>query len=887
MMLPILTTKLHIPPASQNHVRRPRLAKQLDTTRRYPLTLLSASAGSGKTTLLAGWLVGVNHPVAWLSLDSRDSEPRRFIAHFVAALQQLDGGIGQTVMDTLATAQQIDPEAIMTVLLNDLMVLQENSLLVLDDYHLVENPVIDEALTFFLDHMPPQIHLMIATREDPQLPLARLRARGQLQEIRASDLRFTADEATDFLNTPMRLALSPEDIIALEQRTEGWITGLQLAALSMQGRANTADFITAFTGSHRFVLDYLIEEVLAGQPSTVRDFLLQTAVLDQLSGPLCDAVTNSEDSQAMLEQLERDNLFVVPMDDRRQWYRYHHLFADALRSALTQQASETAGTLHRRACDWYAVNDLPREAIHHALAAEDYERAADLIEQIWQEMDANYASAAWINQVRALPDAVIQQHPVLCAGYGWTMIYEGAFEASERWFQRAEHWLNTDKRKDMRVADPSQFEMLPASISSARAYRAMALGDVQMTLHHANQTMALVGNADHISRTQAMALSGLAQWSNGDLAAADATISNLIDYMEQAGRSGDALELMFVVGDIRITRGMVRSAYSLYQRGFEMLRAATPGTNLIGQEDLYRGVVDLYREWGDWNAAEDHLMAAEELGAMAISRPDWHHRLNLTAARLALSQGKLEQALELAETAQQHYTPSPIPPVRSAAAVMARVWIRQGSLSTAAKWAGETNFDEITYLTEFDYITHARLLLAQGASDRLHPLLERLLLEAQAGGRRGSAIEILMLQALAHHASGNPSLALPTLEQALILAELEGYVRLFADEGLPMAALLRSAIKQGITPDYAQHLLASIDGSSPQAVAAQPLIDPLSERELDVLRLLRSDLTGPEIARELVISLNTFRTHTKNIYSKLAINSRRAAVRRAIELNLI
>ncbi|MEO0564952.1 MAG: hypothetical protein AAF125_22795, partial [Chloroflexota bacterium] len=435
------------------------------------------------------------------------------------------------------------------------------------------------------------------------------------------------------------------------------------------------------------MLDYLIEEVLAGQPPTVRDFLLQTAILDQLSASLCDAVTNSEDSQAMLEQLERDNLFVVPMDDRRQWYRYHHLFGDVLRSALAQQEPDTVGTLHRRACDWYAVNDLPREAIHHALAAEDYERAADLIEQIWQEMDANYASGAWISQVQRLPDDLLQRSPVLCAGYGWTMIYEGAFDASERWFQRAEHWLNTDKREAMRVADTFQFEMLPASLSSARAYRAMALSDVQATLHHAQLALDQAGDTEHISRTQAMALSGLAHVANGDLAAADATISNLIDHMEKFGRLADALELMFVVGDIRITRGMVRSAYSLYQRGFEMLRTATPGTNLIGQEDLYRGVVDVYREWGDWNAAEDHLMAAEELGAMAISRPDWHHRLNLSAARLALSQGNFDQTLAFSEAAQQHYSPSPIPPVRSAAAVIARVWIQQGNLSAATKWA--------------------------------------------------------------------------------------------------------------------------------------------------------------------------------------------------------
>lgn len=886
MTIPILTTKLHVPTPQATLVSRPRLTEQLESALRYPLTLLSAAAGSGKTTLLSGWLATSGHSVAWLSLDERDSDPQRFLMYLVAALQTLENGIGQTVMDALKANPLTAPESLLTILLNDLLVLQDDALLVLDDYHLVDDSTVDDALAFFIQHMPPQLHLVIATREDPQLPLARLRVRGQLQEIRASDLRFTVDEVTHFLNTAMGLTLSSADVAALEARTEGWIAGLQLAALSMQGRSDTSDFIAAFTGSHRFVVDYLIEEVLGRQSDDRRNFLLQTAMLDQLNGALCDAVTGGENSQSILENLERDNLFVVPLDGHRQWYRYHHLFAEALRNTLIATQPDLVHTLHRRACDWYAASQQSREAIHHALAAKDYERAADLIELTWQNMETNYESASWIHQVKRLPDEIIQQRPVLCVGYGWTMIYRGEFESSERWFQRAEYWLYTDERAAMRVADEFQFEMLPASLSSARAYRAMARGDLQATFDHAQQAIALVGDADHSSRTQAMALSGLAQWAKGDLTAADERISALIDYMQTAGRIADAVELMFIVGDIRMTCGKLRSAYSLYQRGFELLNMAE-GATLVGMEDLYRGVVAVYREWGDWNAAEDHLMAAEEFGAQAISRPDWPHRLNLTAARLKLSQGELDAALALAETAQRHYSPSPIPPVRSAESVIARIWIKQGNLSAAAGWVRDHAPDDITYLTEFDHITHARLLLAQGNKDAAQALLKRLLVAAESNGRTGSAIEILILQALGHYAHRERSVALEALAKALRLAESEGYVRLFADEGAPMADLLQEAIQYNIASQYAQRLLDNMGGTSSSTPMAQPLIDPLSERELDVLRLLRTELSGPEIAHELIISLNTFRTHSKNIYSKLGVNSRRSAVRRAVELNLL
>ena len=902
MSTPVLATKLYIPPPRPKAVLRPRLIERLNEGGR--LTLISAPAGSGKTTLVSEWLAGCERPAAWLSLDEGDNDPTRFLTYLVAALQTIAADIGEGVLGMLQSPQPPPTKSILTVLLNEITTIPDNFALILDDYHVIEVQPVDDALTFLLEHLPPQMHLVIATREDPNLPLARLRAQSQLTELRASDLRFTPVEAAEFLNQVMGLNLSAEDIAALETRTEGWIAGLQMAALSMQGRSDTARFVKAFAGSHRFVLDYLVEEVLQRQPEHVRNFLLQTAILDRLSGPLCDAVTGQEDGRGVLDALERGNLFVVPLDDERRWYRYHHLFADVLQAYLMDAQPGRVPTLHRRASEWYEQNRLPSEAIRHALAAGDFERAAGLIELAWSAMDINMQSATWLGWAKALPDELIRARPVLSVGYAWALLDGGETETVEARLRDAEWWLDT--MADMRgqseaplagmvIVDEEQFRFLPASIGTARAYRALALGDVPGTVKYARQALDLTPGQDRVRRTQATALLGLALYASGDLEAADRSLADFQANMRKAGDISTAIGITFTLANIRMARGRLREAVSTYQQALQL--AASQGEPMpVGTADLYRGISELYCERGDLEAAAQQLLTSKKLGEQAMPT-GWQHRLCVAEARIREVQGNLDGALELLDEAGRLYIRSPLPDVRPIAALKTRVWVRQGRLTEALGWVREQGLsvdDELIFVREFEHITLARVLVAKYKSNRVHGaiheatgLLKRLLQAAEEGLRTGSVIEMLVLQALAREAQGDIPPALASLERALALAEPEGYVRVFVDEGQPMAALLREAAKHGIAPNYVSRLRAAFSRAEDGTSIAQLLPEPLSKRELEVLRLLGSELTGPEIARGLFVSLNTLRTHIKNIFNKLGVNNRRAAIRRAEELDLL
>jgi LuxR family maltose regulon positive regulatory protein len=524
MSTPILATKLYVTPPQAKVVLRHRLIKRLNEGLHRKLTLVSAPAGFGKTTLLGGWLAGRERPAAWLSLDEGDNDPTRFLAYLVAALRTVAADIGEGVLGALQSPQPPPTESVLTALLNEITTISDDSILVIDDYHVIDAKAVDYALAFLLEHLPPRMHLVVATREDPDLPLARLRARGQLSELRAAELRFTASEAAEFLIQVMGLSLSVGNIAALETRTEGWIAGLQLVALSMRGQEDVPSFIRAFAGDNRYIVDYLVEEVLQQQPKRIRSFLLQTSVLDWLSGPLCDAVTGQEDGRGMLQDLERGNFFVVPLDDKRQWYRYHHHFAEVLYAHLMAEQPGLIPILHRQASEWYERNGSAADAIRHALAARDFGRAANLIELAVPEMRRSRQEATLLGWLEALPDELVRCRPVLNVHYAGTLLQSGQLDGVEARLRDAERWLDTTANigerpepssSEMVVVDEEDFRRLPGSVAIYRAGIALVLGDVADTMKYARQALELVPEDDYLLRGSAAGLLGLAYWTSG------------------------------------------------------------------------------------------------------------------------------------------------------------------------------------------------------------------------------------------------------------------------------------------------------------------------------------------------------------------------------------
>jgi LuxR family maltose regulon positive regulatory protein len=907
MASPLLETKLHLPELRRGVVARPRLSERLTQATESKLTVISAPPGFGKTTLLAEWLTAApanERSAAWLSLDRSDNEPASFWTYLITALQTVAPGVGASALPILQDPQPPRIEVVLATLINELSAVPNDVVLVLDDYHVVDAPEVQEGMAFLLEHLPPQIHLVIATRADPALPLGRLRGRGDLAEIRAADLRFTLDEAAAYLNEVMGLDLAAPDVAALEGRTEGWIAALQLAALSIQGRDDVAGFIASFAGDDRYIVDYLVEDVLQRQPERVRSFLLRTSILDRLSGPLCDAVTGQAGGKAMLEALDRGNLFLVPLDDRRRWYRYHQLFADVLQARLMDEQPEDVPTLHRRASDWYERNGERSQAIRHALAAEDFERAADLVELAIPALRRGRQDATLRLWLEALPDEVIRVRPVLSVGYAGALMVRGEVEGVEARLRDAERWLDTtaearDGPKSpstaMVVVDEEGFRRLPTAIAMYRAGQALILGDVSGTMTHARRALEQVDEDDHVGRGGPAALLGLAYWTRGDLDAGHRWYAEGMASLEKAGHFSDAIGCAIALADIRIVQGRLHEAMSTFERGLHL--ATEQGAPLLrGAADMHVGMSHLLREWNDLDAARQHLLSSKELGEH-LGLEQNPYRWRVATARIREAEGNLDAALGQLDEAERLYVSDYFPNVRPIPALKARLWIAQGRLREALGWVRERGLsaqDELSYLREFEHITLARLLLAQpprnradGSVQEAAELLDRLLEAAEAGGRSGSLIEILVLLALAHHARGDLRGALPPLERALTLAEPDDYVRVFVDEGRSMAALLDAAARDGIGPQYVRHLLAAFGQAEGSTRVKQELVEPLSERELDVLRMLETDLNGPDIARELVVSLNTVRTHTKNIYAKLGVNNRRAAVRRAEELDLL
>jgi LuxR family maltose regulon positive regulatory protein len=912
MPTPLLTTKLYPPPPRPDAVARPRLFERLDDGLHGRLTLVSAPAGFGKTTLVSAWIEREERPAAWLSLDEGDGEPIRFLRYLVAALRSV-AEVGEGVLAALDAPQQAPIERLLTDLLNEVAALDDPLILVLDDLHTVAHPAVHEALAFLVEHLPPTLHLAITTREDPPLPLARLRARNQVTEVRSADLRFRPDEAAEFLAQAAGATLSSEQVAALDERTEGWIAGLQMAALSLRGRDDADAFLDAFAGSHRFVLDYLLEEVLQQQADDIVAFLLRTSILERLSGPLCDAVTGGSVGAATLEGLERSNLFLIPLDDERRWYRYHHLFADVLRARASERLTESVAELHRRASTWFEREGLHAEAIRHALAADDTTRAADLIELAWRTMDTNYENATWLVWAKQLPEPVIRSRPVVCAALGWALLGGGRMLEAKPYLALAERWI--DPEAEPPSADPmvvvaeDEFRILPATLANAHAYRALARGDLDSIVDHARRALAHLDDDDGARRSVPAAMLALAMLSRGELEEAHRAITEAMTALLESGDVTGMISATIILADIRMVQGRLRDADATYRRSLQLAEARIDRVP-AGTADLHMGLSTVELERNDVGGAARRIAVGRALGERARIA-GYGHRWRMAEVRLRETEGDLDGALALLDEAERAYFPTPVPLMWPFGAQRARLWLAQGRVTDALGWAQAAGLDvddTPTFLREFEHLTYARTLLAdhrrngkQRPARAALALLGRLLEAAERGERYGRALAILLQIALAHQTLGELEPALGALRRALTLAAPEGFVRTFLDEGAPMAALLRVAADDQAAEAtearrHAERLLAAFGGeerrreegaAAARAIDGDALVEPLSRRELEVLRLLAEGLTNNEIAAQLYRSLSTVKGHNRNLFGKLGVRNRTGAVKRAQELGLL
>jgi len=882
---PLLLTKLCAPQVRSGHVRRPRLLARLNRGVEGKLTLVSAPAGFGKTTLLGEWLQQLDRPFAWLSLDEGDNDPARFLAYLAAALQTVQTDWGRAVQKLPRSSQPPVTAALLAAAINEITTSALPFALALDDYHRISEQTVHETITFLLDHVPPHMHLVIATRADPPLPLARLRTRGELTEIRADDLRFAAAETAALLNQAMDLELTPEQIAVLESRTEGWVAGLQLAGLSLQGlqHGDVASFIEAFAGSHRYVMDYLVEEVFGRQPPHIQEFLLQTSILHRLCGSLCNALTGHANGQKMLERLEQLNLFTIPLDHHRRWYRYHHLFADLLRDHLRQTQPEKVPELHWRASEWYEREGLAVEAFQHALAAGDLERAVRLVEENARAMVRRGELATLLKWVKALPDEVVRSRPRLCVAYGWALLFTGQASATEPRLQDAERTLAQRVASPLAASDEHEIAPLLGEVALLRLLLARYQEDLSQTIELSQQGLEQIGEDDFFARGLVYLSLGIALRLSGDITGAVQACAEAARLCRAAGNSMATMISTYNLSRLYGLQGQLHRAAETCRQALQSADEWTgPGLGMV-----YLGTADVLYEWNELAAAEQHVRAA-----LALGEPGGYLGLLINGytllARIRQAWGDVQGAHEaihkLEQAVQQRNLSQTI--AEEMAAYRAWFGLMRGNLRAAVCWAKTIEpspDDRLDTLREFQWITLVRVLLAQDRPEETGPLLEQLLHTAEAEGRMGKAIEILALQALARQMCGDTAGAIAALKRALLLGAPEGYVRSFVDESTPMATLLRRAMSQGIAPHYVSRLLAAFE----EPAVIRPLVEPLTPREMEVLRLITAGLRNQEIAGQLFISVATVKRHITNIYGKLGVSHRTQAVARAQELDLV
>lgn len=892
----LVSTKLRPSQARPKLVSRPHLTERLEQETGRKLTLVSAPAGFGKTTLLGKWWKGREggeRYAAWLSLDGGDNDPTLFLSYLVAALRKGTGeeGFGEAVLAALRSPEPPRIEALTGELINEMAALPDGLDLVLDDYHMIDSEGVHGIVSFLLEHLPESTHLLISGRVDPPLPLARLRARDQMVRIGASELAFTEQEAGAFLKGVMGLDLSARDVATLEGRTEGWIAGLQLAALSLRDREDATGLVVAFSGTHRDVLDFLAEEVLERQPAHVRSFLLRTSILDNLTGPLCDALTDRSDGQVMLERLDRENLFVVALDEERLWYRYHHLFRDFLRDRLSRESPESTTELHLRASAWNEWNGRLSSAIGHALSAPDYDLAARLIEEGIEGAVERGEGTTALRWLEALPTEAKRHRPRLFAEHAVALLITGRPDDAEPLLKEAERAAGEAATREDRP-------FLLGFASAIRSWRVRLQGDAHEAVELARRALSLLPDEEAPVRTYTAVRLGDALRAVGDLASAGEAYAEAAEIGRAAGHAYGSLAGMVMHARVRVEQGRLREADEAFRRALRLLTEEgfelSPAAGIV-----HIGMGALRYERDDLDGAERELERGVELAERTgdVSTLVWGY---VTLSRTKRARGDEGGALERARQAERVARDSGADlQIAVASAWMTRLHLARGEFTAAVALEQEraaNAHDAADAARMVDRLTSARLLHARGRHREALRLLEELDETAEAAGRTGDLMEIRALQALALWAGSKKERAVSPLAGDLALAEPEGYVRTFVDEGAPMAELLSEvleALQRGrldppIPAHYLRKLLAALERDDADTRSpAKRLPEPLSERELEVLQLVAAGKSNHRIASELFVSVGTVKTHLNNLYRKLDAHSRTQALARARELNLI
>ena len=893
----LLATKLAIPQTSLKRVvPRLRLNSKLDAGKYVPLTLISAPAGFGKTMLIGTWIQQRESKAAWVTLESKDDELVRFWRYVIAALKRLHPVIGEQIEVWLQELQPPNVEEMLTVLINALVALPHDVLLVLDNYQVITAPSIHHSLGFLLEHVPPHFHLIIATRVDPPLPLARFRVQGELVELRAADLRFTEDEATAFLLQSTGISLPAKDIAELNRSTEGWAAGLQLAALSLQGRddqAGISKFINTFTGTNRHVLNYLTEEVLIRLPEDVQAFLLSTSILEQLNASLCDMLTQQSNGRAMLEWLGQADLFLIALDDQQYWYRYYHLFTDLLRHHLQQKQPTIVPLLHLRASTWYEQHDMLVDAVTHAFAAGDLERAANLIERCALSLIERGDDALMSSWLAKLPETIISARPLLCFLSACTFLSTARFEEYERALLLAENAWRAEQNTEMlsRVFD-------------LRAYAALLRRDGSQALAYAQRAITFAPEEEQLIRGNASVTLGTGHFFNGELSQALATLTQGYRLSQKSYHMDTMLHATIRLGDIQVMQGNLHEAVNTFR---QLIRGASEKT-LWHRMTAHLRLCDIFREWNDLARAIDHWQQAMLLAKRSGQGDFATAAFPLLAARLAWARGEQKQVMAWFDKAEQSLQRFGEYHAYLAQILAYRVQflLARGDVASASRWSERyTSAEEGWDLSEKDSweLMHARLSIAQGKIQEAVDLLEEMLQAAQAQRRVSSEIAILVLLVLAYHAQGKREQAMQTLECVLARSEPGGYIRVFVDEGAVMGKLFAeyysqsqrrsSGAQQAFSFEYVHAVLRAFGSEAQPSIWINPqngedaLIEKLSEREQEVLNLIAAGLSNHEIAQKLVVTVSTIKTHLNNIYAKLHVHTRLQAVTKAYDVGVL